>query len=185
MSRIVLLTFNYETPERVKAFANELAARGVEIDVVVSDRRRADNLELDPRIKVHAVMPEENRLLPRRMELLLVYKLPGGVLARARALTGRSKAARPLDATLAFTQRVHQRLAGIFHGRLFMPVYRNVRPLLLARKFRSLTTVDVDKADGLVAGDITAVALGWRLARRHQGMVATTALDVETFAPAA
>ena len=84
---------------------------------------------------------------------------------------------------MAVLEAGHRRAAEIAHGRLFMPFYRVFRPYLLARRSRSLEKrLELRGVERIVAADISAVALGWRLARRHPDAVATTALDRPPYA---
>lgn len=179
MSRVVVLAFNYSISARIQRFVHELVTHGTEVDLVVADRRCVAELELDPRVCVHPVWAAEPFLV--RLEQFLLFRLPGRLLAGTRRLVGRNREGQRLDRILTATGRGHERLARVIHRGAFMPVYRNVRPLLLARKFDSRTGVDVAGADLIVAGDLSAVALGWRLARRYPDNAATMALDSTRF----
>jgi hypothetical protein len=64
------------------------------------------------------------------------------------------------------------------YRRIFMPVYRLVRPLMLSHRAKAvLVDLDFGSVDRIVAADRPAVPLGWRLARRYPSVRATTALD--------
>jgi hypothetical protein len=58
-------------------------------------------------------------------------------------------------------------------GRLYGAL---ARPWLLGRHWRALTTAAAS-AERIVAADLAATTLVWRLCRRHPHVVATTALD--------
>lgn len=176
MSRVILFSFNYEISPRIQRYAGELVEHGVEVDLVVADRRRTELLEeLDQRVRVHPVMAMEP--FPVRVEQLILFRAPGALLSRLRKLAGGGGLGRAAEAV----ERGYLRAAGAFHHRVFMLFYRNIRPLVLARRFRSVTSVDVASADRIVAADISAIALGWRLARQYPDIVATTALDIAPF----
>src|SRR5262249_44717941 len=51
-----------------------------------------------------------------------------------------------------------------------------VRPWLLGWRWRKLRS-DVASAERIVAADMSATTLVWRLCRRHRNIVATTALE--------
>lgn len=70
------------------------------------------------------------------------------------------------------------RLRRLLPGRLHRLYAAVVRPWLLGRRWRALPVrVDVAAAERLVAADVTAITLVWRLSRRYPHVVATTALD--------
>jgi hypothetical protein len=179
--RVVVVAFTYRLPERVSTYVDSLVAAGVEVDLVVPDDRALEDRLVDPRVRVHAVTPHEGRLLVRRVERIVLYRVPGGVLSRVRGLTERA-GWRPLDAAVELSQRGHARVARAVHRRMFMPVYRHIRALLLARRAdRSLAGLDIAGADRIIAADVHAITLGWRLARRYPRIPATTSLDASLY----
>jgi len=178
--RVLLLALSYRPPDRVVSYARNLRKLGVEVDLIVADQRSGEDLEFGPGVRVHPLMRDERRHPVRRLEWLLIRRGPEAVIALARRASRRS---RRLDAALSVVERGHSRAAEVVHGRLFMPFYRQLRPWILARSARNtLAGIEVGAADRIVAGDISAVTLGWRLARRHPDVVATTALDTEPYA---
>jgi hypothetical protein len=182
--RVVLLSLNYVPARRAVRYANALVAAGVDVDLVVTQEKSASEsqIELDPRVRIHPVVVEEAKHPIRRAERLLVFRLPGGALAKARVVTSRSKVTRPVDVALDAAQRGHERVAGGIHHRLFWPAFKVVRPMILARKARKkLQALDIGTADRIVACDVAAVPLGWRLARRYPKVIATTALDLKPY----
>lgn len=69
-------------------------------------------------------------------------------------------------------------LARVLSGRLRRLYSAVVRPWLLGRHWRALDSwVAIASAERLVAADIPATTLVWRLCRRHPHVVATTALE--------
>jgi hypothetical protein len=176
--RVIVLALNFGVSVRILNYVRDLADAGVEVHLVLADQRRADEAEVDPRVRVHVLLPAEGRHPLRRAENLLVYRAPGKAIAVASGLAHRSRVARPLTRPLDLLGRGHRRAARIVHHRGFQPFYKTIRPYLLSRRFRELLKhVDVATADRIVAADISAVTLAWRLARRFPGPVATTGLD--------
>ncbi|MFE9201839.1 hypothetical protein [Micromonospora sp. NPDC007230] len=181
--RILLLSLNYRPSDRVLAYAAQLSELGVRVDLVVPDRTNLDEIPTAPGVRVHPVMPEEKDLPIRRAERFVIYRVPGRALSGMRRVTGRYRVTRPIDAALALAGRGHGKLAKGFHQRLFIPFYRQARPWLLARRAgATVRRLDVGSADRIVAGDVSAVPLGWRLARRYRQIPATTAMDLAPFA---
>jgi hypothetical protein len=171
---VVVLALSYRLPQRVIRYVGDLVAAGVEVDLVVADKDRTADLDLDPAVRVHPLMPVESRHTLRRLERLLIYRIPGKALAEAARLARRGRA----GTAVAALQRGHGRAAKAIHQRTFMPFYRVVRPYLLSRQSRQLLRrVDVGAADRIVAADLNAVTLGCKLARRFPGPAATIALD--------
>jgi hypothetical protein len=176
-TRVVVLAFNHRLADRVTAYIDALLGAGVGVDLVVPEERTLAQATLDPRVRVHTVIGRESDLPVRRVERAVLYRLPGGVLSTVGKVTGRSK-----GRVIGTLQRGHRRVAGGVHERMFMPFYRSTRAYLLARRAsRSLRDLDVAGADRIVAADIHAVALGWRLARRHPAIPATTSLDASLY----
>jgi hypothetical protein len=68
-------------------------------------------------------------------------------------------------------------------GPVFGVLTKVLRPWSLSarRHRRRLAPLDVGRLDRIVAGDITAVSLAWKLARAHPSVVATTALDTTAY----
>ena len=172
--RVVVLALSYRPQRRVLTYVSELAAAGVDVDLVLAERKSTENVELNPRVRVSTVFEAELRDVPlRRYERALVFRLPAKVLGKAQSMTRG-----PVQRALAFAARGQRRVARGVHGRLFWPAFRAVRPLLLARYGRrTVEALDLGAADRIVAADAPAVPLGWRLARRYPTVRATTALD--------
>jgi hypothetical protein len=180
--RVVVLAFNHRLAERVSTYVDAVVAAGVQVDLVVPEGRTLEQAKVDPRVRIHTVTGKETELLVRRLERLVLYRVPGGVLKRANRL-GERAGWRPLVSLVVVTQRGHRRVANAVHQRMFLPFYRNARAYLLARHAgRSLSDVDFGTADRIIAADIQAVALGWRLARQHPKVIATTTLDATVYA---
>jgi len=183
--RAMVMAFTYRIPERVRNYVVNLLAEGVEVDLVIvaveswsdHDLAQWNEVRSHPRLRVHTLDGAELRHPVRRAERLLVYRLPGGALARTRRLTRRI---RPLDVPMQALENGHKRVADAFHHRVFMRLYRLGRPWLLSRLFRKrLRTMDFAALDRVVAADIFAVTLAWHLTRRHPRLVVTATLDLQ------
>jgi hypothetical protein len=72
-----------------------------------------------------------------------------------------------------------RRIAGFRPTRILgVRIYGLARSWLLARRARAtLAGLHLEHTDRIVAADLPAVTLGWRLARRYPRAVATTALE--------
>jgi hypothetical protein len=161
----------------VVGYVHHLVGTGVQVDLIVPAAESTRRAPLDRSVRVHPLMTSEARHPVFRLEQLLVFRVPGAILVRARSLARRCGLG-PADRLLTGLTRGHRRTARMVHRRMFMPFYRHLRPWLLAlRARRALRDVDLTAVDRIVAADVHAVALGWRLARRHPEIPATTALD--------
>jgi hypothetical protein len=173
---VVIITLSHTPSERATAYAEFLIGKGVEVDMIVVDRKAAGVVTLPCR--VHPVVVDEMRMPLRWLENVIVYRLPGGALARAQRLATRARLTRVANPAIASLVRIHRRLAGVFHRRVFMRLFTQVRPWLLARRARSvLRGIDLSRTERIVVADTGAVTLGWRMARRVPRAVATTVLD--------
>jgi hypothetical protein len=175
---VIVLAFNHTPDRRVLRYVNFLANRGVPVDFVVVDGERAQAQQVHPDVRVHGLLKVEREHGLRKAEWMALRHLPLGVLSRGTRVAASNGVTRPLVKPIGTVQRGYERLAYGFHGRAFMPVYRQMRPWLLSRpNRRSLGQIDFASADRIVAGDISAVSLGWRLAQRYPHLRATTDLD--------
>ncbi|MFG2088485.1 MULTISPECIES: hypothetical protein [unclassified Spirillospora] len=138
-------------------FAAEEGAR-VELLTAGSD----DWDELDDRVRLHRLDRAEARHPLPWLEHALVVRMPR-IVVRPVARLDRAR-------TTA-SRRVHRWL--------FVPFYRHVRPLLLARIARRRVLRDIDPArlTRVVVMDRTSVPFARWLARRNPGLVVTTRQD--------
>ncbi|KAB1911949.1 hypothetical protein [Micromonospora sp. AMSO31t] len=173
--RVLLLAFNRKPHEKVVALAERLLDEGARVDVVVLTDKNWTELADRPDLRFFALGPAEQRHPVMRAERLVVTSGPRRVLSGLGRLSGEGAVARPIEGL----SRGQQRVSKAFHKRVFMKVYQNFRPLVLARLFdRRLPEIDLqgDPADLIVASDALSITLGWRLARRFPHAVATTSL---------
>lgn len=177
--RVVVLALSYRPQVRVQNYVSDLAAAGVDVDLVLAETKSTEDIEVDPRVRISTVLSAETYdLRLRRYERALLFQLPAKVLGMAQSMTADRKILRPVDRTLAVVTRGQRWVSRGVHGRLFWPVFRQVRPWLLVRRGRGpVEALDLARADRIVAADTPAIPLAWRLARRYPQVRVTTALD--------
>jgi hypothetical protein len=189
--RVMLIAFTYKIPDRVRNYARELLDDGVLLDLVILSASAWSDDDPDgwreisqhPRLRLLALTGAEHGHPVRRAERVIVHCLPRKALLGTRRLARKVLPLRPLDKPVGKLQDGHDRVASAFHRRAFMPVYKVFRPRLLAGLFdKRLGDVDLSGLDRIVAADVYAVTLGWRLARRHPSVVATTSLVARPYA---
>ncbi|HEY7272033.1 MAG TPA: hypothetical protein VH502_04795 [Actinoplanes sp.] len=187
---MVVLALSYRPQQRVLHYVSDLAAAGVDVDLVLAESRSTENLSLDPRVRVSTIFGAELReVAVRRYERALVLQLPAKVIGKARSMTDGPGAARRtwgvaggpqrlVHLVLEMAGRTQRRASRGVHRKLFWPAFKAVRPWLLVRYGRDhVEALDLAGADRIVAADTPAVPLAWRLARRYPEVRATTALD--------
>ncbi|NES31037.1 hypothetical protein GCE86_03945 [Micromonospora terminaliae] len=173
--RVLLLAFNRKPHERVVALAERLLDEGARVDVVVLSDKNWAELADRPDLRFFTLDEAEKRHPVMRAERIVVTNGPRRALNGLSRLSGEGAASRPIEGL----RRGQQRVSKAFHKRVFMKVYQNFRPLVLARLFdKRLTGIDLehDPADLIVASDALSITLGWRLARRFPHTAATTSL---------
>jgi len=176
---VVVLSFSYHPPGRVRTYVDELVSVGVEVDLLLAEVRSTEELELDPRVKVHTVLDIDETNLPvRRVERAIVFTVWEKTLGKARTLTMDRRALRPVDVVLDYAKRGQGYVSRGFHYRLFFPAFKVARPWILTRKARGLIDgLDLANVDRIVAADPPSVPMAWRLARRYPDVRVTSALD--------
>jgi hypothetical protein len=177
--RVVVLSFSPHPPRPVRAYVDDLVSVGVEVDLLLAEPRSTEDLEIDPRVKVHTVLDtEETRLLVWRVERAVVFGVWEKALGKARTYTVDRKALRPVDVALDYAGRGQGLVSRRFHDRLFWPAFKVTRPWILTRRSRALVqSLDLANVDRIVAGDPPSVPMAWRLARRYPTIRVTSALD--------
>jgi hypothetical protein len=179
---VVVLALNYRPQKRVLHYVSELAAAGVEVDLVLAESKSTENVSLDSRVRVSTIFGAEDRdVALRRYERALVLELPAKAIGKARSMTADVNA---LHQALDIVGRAQRRVSRGVHRKLFWPAFRAVRPWLLVRYGRDrVKALDLAGADRIVAADTPALPLAWRLARRYPDVRATTALDRHPYVP--
>ncbi|MEU8801604.1 hypothetical protein [Spirillospora sp. NPDC048819] len=159
---------------RIIGLAGHFAAEeGARVELLTAGSDGWD--ELDERVRLHRLdRAEAGHPLPW-LEHTLVVRLPRIVVLPV-ARRGR-RGARLDRARITASRHVHRRL--------FVPFYRHVRPLLLARIARRRVLRDIDPAGlaRVIVMDRTSVPFARWLARRNPGLIVTTrqtkSLDAE------
>ncbi|MBB4774648.1 hypothetical protein [Actinomadura livida] len=143
------------------------AAEGARVELLTAESDGWD--DLDGRVRLHRLDRAEAGHPLLWLERTLVFRLPR-LVVRPVARRGRRGARLDRARTMA-SRRVHRRL--------FVPFYRHVRPLLLARIARRHVLRDVDPAGlaRVVVMDRTSVPFARWLARRNPGLIVTTRQD--------
>ena len=183
--RVVVLSSYRTVPRRIARYVLGLLNLGAQVDLFVLSEASWDGFPIDPRLRIHVLESAESTTSLLRAERFVVYRLPGGVLARTARLAGRGHLGEALTRPVPALQRAHKWTANAVHRRLFMRAYRLVRSLVLARLFaRQIRELDLSTVDQIVASDLDCVTFGRRLARVCPGAVATTALELRPSAGA-
>lgn len=144
--------------------AHFLDEEGALVDVVTAEARGWGRL--DERARLHRLERAEARHPLPWLEHTVVSRAPRALLWPLRRL-GRAG---------AIVDGLQRRVSGAVHRRLFLPFYRHVRPLLLARiaRRRVLRDIDMAQVKRVIVMDDVSVPLGYRLARRHADLTVTT-----------
>jgi hypothetical protein len=177
--RVVVLSFSYHPPRSVRTYVDDLVSVGVEVDLLLAETRSTEELDIDPRVKVHTVLDvEEPRLPVRRVERAIVFGVWEKAIGKARTYTQDRKALRGVDAALGVAKRGQGFVSRGVHYKLFWPAFRVARPWILTRRSHQLVeSLDLANVDRIVAADPPSVPMAWRLAKRYPDIRATTALD--------
>jgi hypothetical protein len=140
---------------------------GAQVDLVTAEPDGWD--ELDGRVRLHRLDRAEARHPLPWLEYTIVTRMPRVLVRPVVRLGGPG----------ARLNTVRTRLSRGVHRRLFVPFYRHVRPLLLARiaQRRVMCGIDPARLTRVVVMDRTSVPLGRRLARLHPDIVVTTRQD--------
>ncbi|WP_141578947.1 hypothetical protein [Actinomadura sp. WMMA1423] len=144
--------------------AHFLNEEGAQVDVVTAEPRGWG--KLDERARLHRLDAAEARHPLPWLERTVVIRAPKAVvwpfkrLGRVGGVLGRAQ----------------NRVSSAVHRRLFLPFYRHVRPLVLARIARRRVLRDIDMAHvkRVIVLDDTSAPFAWRLARRNPGLTVTT-----------
>jgi hypothetical protein len=180
--RVVLLTLTYKLSDRLQTFISDLTKAGVQVDLLVTERRTVEDVELDDEmVNVHHVFDKSEMYgHPLRwVERRVLFDVPTKVFTKTRELTREGERLRVLDRAALKARRGQAAVSQGIHHRLFWPVYKRARPLLLISRAKKITlkNIDIAGADRIIAADSAVVPLAWRLAKRYPGVHATTALN--------
>ena len=180
-SRVVLVSYAFRPPtRRIINYAHFLLDHGFAVDLIARDeeRWRVFEIPLAPEVRLFTVGHIESRLMIRRLENLLVFRVPGNVLRHALQAADSNLVTRPLAPGVSLAQRAHKRLARGFHRRIFLPGYALLRARLMAgataKALRDVEFIDVDR---VVATDVNAITFACRLAQGFPDAAVASRLD--------
>lgn len=180
-SRVVLVSHAARpNVRRIRNYAEFLIDHGYEVDLIAWDEKRWLDFEipLPDAVRFFAVRESELRLLIRRVERLVIYRIPGKILRVLSEVTQSNPVTRPLAPAVSFAQRGHKWFASRFHRRIFLPMYAVVRAPLMARSTaRALNGVEFSDVDRVVATDVNAITYAWRLASKFPHAAVAARLD--------
>lgn len=181
---ILVLSFSPRRPkERVLVYLNDLAESGISVDFVVWDAERWRTTELLPalptQVRIHELKPTDRRLFTQRLKGLVIYRIPGWILAKLNDAMGISPLTRPMTPAVEFAQKVHGRAGRLMERRIFAVYNRVGRPLRLARVANRVLrdAVDFDAVARIVSVEPDSVTYAWRLSKLLPGVATTITLD--------
>ncbi|WP_436526311.1 hypothetical protein [Actinoplanes sp. HUAS TT8] len=182
--RVVLLTLTYKLSDKVQDYIAALNGAGVQVDLLVTERRTVEDVDLDDElVNVHHVFDKSEMYgYPLRwFERRLLFDVPTKVFTKTREVTREGERLQVLDRAALRARRGQAAVSQGIHHRVFWPVYKRARPLLLISraKKRALKSIDFASADRIVAADSAVVPLAWRIAKRYPGVEAKTGLDLK------
>jgi hypothetical protein len=178
--KVLFLALTATRARAVKRHSHFLLEHGVDVALVTTNPDPWREEGLDPRVELYTLREGEGRHPLPRTERVLVFKAPRFVLARLRSAAG------PRAGSVAAVERGYERAAELFHRKLFMRLYRVLRPYVLWRVARRdvLPNLGVGCVSEVVVADSHAIPLGWHLARRHPELKVSFSLDRAVYADA-
>lgn len=180
-SRVVLVSYALRpATRRIINYAHFLLDHGFAVDLIARDEERWRVFEtpLAPEVRLFTVGHAESRLMIRRLENLVVFRVPGKVLRQAMDAADSNPVTRPIAPVISLAQRAHKRLAGAFHRRIFLPGYTVFRARLMAGvTAKALRGVEFTDVDRVVATDTNAITFACRLVRGFPDAAAASRLD--------
>lgn len=181
--RVVLLAFTPARAQAIAEFANFLAARGVQIDLVTARKGLLSRAKLDRRVRIVDMEPAERRLVIPRGEQYVVYRVPRAVLKRADRMAKKHQNKLTPELAVKAAKRAHSKLADGFHKKVFQPSYRTVRPRVFAKIAQrdALPQLELDLTDHVFVCDTNSTLTGWRIAKAHPHLNVTTNLSRALF----
>ncbi|UZI31286.1 glycosyltransferase family 4 protein [Streptomyces sp. CA-278952] len=181
--RVVLLAFTPGRPRRVADFANFLADRGVEVDLVTARGGIWDRAGLDSRVKLLNVESAERRLVIPRGERFVVYRVPRAVLKRADRLARKRRDRATPEIAVKFVRRKHDKIADSFHKKMFQPGYKLMRPRLFAKIAQrdAVPQLQLDVTGHVFVCDTNATVTGWQIAQAHPHLQVTSSMSRSPF----
>jgi len=182
LRKVVVVAVSQRRQQAITTEAAWALDHGVEVHLVTLT---AQGWTLDPRVQVHELRHGEAAHPVHRVERLLVHGLPQGFLKRVVGVLRRlsrtpaGPVARPALGVAKAVQKRQKQVADAFHAKVFMRLYKVLRPYVLWRVADRdvLPQVGVEHADQVVVQDAGAITLGWHLARRYPDLDVAFTLD--------
>lgn len=170
---VLFLALTATRARAVVRHSHWLLERGVDVVLVTTNPDPWYAEGLDPRVRVHTLREGEGHHPLPRGERVLVFRLPRAVLARLAAAGG------PVGRAGRGLSRRYERVADLFHRKVFLRFYKALRPYLLWRVARRdvLPAIDLAAVSEMVVADSHAIPLGWHLARTHPDLKVGFSLD--------
>jgi len=181
--KVVVIALNHRRHRAISSEAAWALDHGVEVDLVTVSAEQWPFM--DPRVRVHELRQGEGAHPVPRIERLIVFRAPRALFTRADAVLARlaRTPAKPVASRALALERAlragYEKVAGAFHGKVFVRFYRLLRPYILWRVAdrQVLPKVGVSSADQVVVQDAAAITLGWHLARRYPDLDVAFTLD--------
>ena len=176
-ARILMVAINPPRINQTRDFVHRMMARGFAVDLITNEPTAWQRARLNDGVRLHALATAEGRRPMLRIERLLVYRIPGKLLAIAQRL---SRKAHPIwpELAVAAVKQGHERVANAFHNRVFFPGYKVVRSRIMWRIARRdvMPKLDLAHTRRVVVSGANGVTIGWQIARRHPQLTVTTSL---------
>lgn len=178
--KVLFLALTATRARAIKRHCHFLLEHEVEVVLVTTNPEPWEAEKLDPRVQVHTLREGEGRHPLPRGERLLVFRGPRFVLARAQRAAGGGAS------IVAVVTRRYERGARLFHRKIFMRLYRALRPYILWRVARRdvLPGIGLSTVNEVVVGDSHAIPLGWHIARQYPALKVSFSLDRAVYSDA-
>lgn len=176
---VIVVSMAQHPAERVVELVRDLVARGDEVHLFTRGAETWRETGIEPLPRILEAPRREVHYPIRRIERVLVYKVPGVVSKVGDRLAERWPDRRVGRLGAAASER-RRWLSGGVHHRLFYPRYQVLfRPLAMAWMFGpQLRALDLDRVDRIIACDNLGIPLASRLAKRFPSATATTSLKL-------
>jgi hypothetical protein len=180
MTMIVAVVSTVKKPsERVVDFVRGLVARGDEVHLFTPAGESWLEQDIAPVPRLHVPDRQESHHPVLRIERMLVHRIPR-VVSRVGERMAAARPEQSIGRLGAAAARAQRRVSRGVHRRLFLPGYRQFRPLVMSWVFRPhLRTLELDRVHRIVATDLNAVPFAVRMARRYPSATATNSLRLD------
>ncbi|MEV0427362.1 hypothetical protein [Micromonospora sp. NPDC050495] len=179
-SVVLVVSMAQHPPDRVVELVRTLVARGDEVHLFTRGAQAWLESGIEPLPVIREAPRREVHYPVRRVERVLVYKLPG-VVSRVGDRLAERWPGRWIGRLGAAVSERRRWVSGGIHHKLFYPRYAVLfRPLAMAWMFApQLRGLAVDRVDRIIACDTLGIPLASRLAKRFPSATATTSLKLD------